>query len=82
MSVGDPAKSVTHFERALEQAPGFKENRLRMVEALLADDQRDRACHELQKLWAQMPPGAEMTPIWEQALGLMETLCKQLGHHE
>ncbi|MEJ2587865.1 MAG: tetratricopeptide repeat protein [Deltaproteobacteria bacterium] len=82
MSVGDPARSVAHFKKALEQAPEFKENRLGLVEALLADDKRDQACHELQKLWAQMRPNAEMTPPWEKALGLMEALCKQLEHHE
>lgn len=81
MSVGDPAKSVTHFREAMAQAPGFMENRLGLVEALLADDQRAKACRELAEVWRRMPPKTGMTPTWRRGLELMERLCNETEHH-
>lgn len=81
MSVGDPAKSITHFKKAVAQAPGFMENRLGLVEALLTDDQREQACHELREVWRRIPPKTEMTPAWTRGLKLMERLCSETEPH-
>ncbi|MDZ7696419.1 MAG: hypothetical protein U5R49_05650 [Deltaproteobacteria bacterium] len=81
MSVGDPAKSITHFKKAVTQAPGFMENRLGLVEALLTDDQQEEACRQLIEVWRQMPPKTEMTPAWTRGLKLMKRLCNETERH-
>ncbi len=81
MSVGDPAKSITHFRRAVAAAPGFMENRLGLVEAFLTDDQGEEACRQLIEVWRQMPPKTEMIPAWNRGLELMERLCNETERH-
>jgi hypothetical protein len=48
VSVGDYARAAAHFRRAVEVAPDHLENRLGLVEALLAEGDDEAACGELQ----------------------------------
>jgi hypothetical protein len=78
VSVGDSEKAVVHYRRARDHDPDYPENRLGLVEALMADDEFKEACDELRDLLAGIHPqdGAETT--WTKALGLMKQLCEDL----
>ncbi len=78
ISIGDSAKSLAHFRRALAQAPDFNENRLGLVEALLAGEKRVEACQELKRLLRRMGSETETPPLWPRALELLEQLCAGL----
>jgi len=78
MSVGDPAKAVVHYRRARDQDPSYPENRLGLVEALMAEDELKAACDELKELLTEMPPQDEAKETWTRALGLMKQSCTDL----
>ncbi len=78
MSVGDPAKAVVHYRRARDQDPSYAENRLGLVEALMAEDELKEACDELRALLTEMPPQAENKENWTKALELMKRMCADL----
>jgi hypothetical protein len=78
MSVGDPAKAVIHYRRARDQDPGYWENRLGLVEALMAEEELKAACNELRAFLTEMPPQDEDYETWTKALGLMKRLCEDL----
>ena len=78
MSVGDSAKAVVHYRRARDQDPNYPENRLGLVEALMAEDELKAACDELRELLTVMPPHVEAKKTWTRAIGLMKQLCEDL----
>jgi tetratricopeptide (TPR) repeat protein len=78
MSVGDPAKAVVHYRRARDQDPNYPENRLGLIEALMAEDELKEACDELGEFLTEMPPQDEAKETWLRALGLMKQLCENL----
>ncbi len=78
MSVGDPAKAVAHYRRARDQDPNHPENRLGLIEALMAEDERKAACDELRELLTGMRPQDQAEAAWIKALGLLKQLCADL----
>ncbi|MHC1741396.1 MAG: tetratricopeptide repeat protein [Syntrophobacteraceae bacterium] len=79
MSVGDFSKAIFHFRRAVTLAPGHVENRLGLVETLLAEDEKQEACGELREALSTLvvPDGPKSSR--EKALKLMESLCAKLN---
>ncbi|HDZ90763.1 MAG TPA: hypothetical protein ENH37_08820 [Deltaproteobacteria bacterium] len=75
LSIGDPARAVEHYRQAVEQAPGFMENRLGLVEGLLADEQTGQACVELRKVLIEIPPESKLLSLWKRALELLKRVC-------
>ena len=74
VSIGDVEKAVTHYQRALAIAPGYPENQLGVVGALLEEGDVEKACTHLHDLLSNMPP-AGSSEIWRKALRLLEQLC-------
>lgn len=77
MSVGDSGKAVVHFRRAVEIAPGHSDNRLGLVEALLAEGENMSACRELRQLFAELG-GRESASFLQEALELMDRMCSNV----
>jgi len=75
VSIGDSAKAVDHYRRAVDQDPGFLENRLGLVAALLAEEEPGKACFELKTILSEMPPDSKINPPWQRALELLKRLC-------
>ncbi len=75
VSVGDSAKAVGRYRRAVDQDPEFLENRLGLAEALLAEEEPGKACFELKKILSEMPPNTKIKPAWKRALELLKCLC-------
>lgn len=75
VSIGDSSRAVDHFRLAVDQAPGFFENRLGLTEALLTEEESGEACFELKKILNDMPPDTKIVPSWRRALGLLKRLC-------
>jgi len=78
VSIGDSGKAVIHYRRALAQDPNFPENRLGVVEALLADDENVGACKELSDFFDATSMPYERKSEWEKALGLLKNLCSRV----
>ena len=78
VSVGDSAKAVVHYRRARDYDPDYPENRLGLIEALMADDELKEACDELREFLTEMPPHDRAETTWTKALGLMKRLCEDL----
>ena len=78
VSVGDSSKSVVHYRRALDQSPEYKENRLGLIKALLAEEESGLACLELHTLLDDMPPANGATPQWREAMELLKRICSML----
>ena len=76
-SVGDVTNSIDHYRRAVEEAPGFLENRLGLAQALLADEQLGPACSSLRECFANMTPSDSDKEIWLKSLQLMKKLCSE-----
>jgi len=75
ISVGDVEKAVACYRRALTIAPGFAENRLGLVEALLKAEETTEACMQLHGLLSNMSPVGESEAIWQKTLDLLRHLC-------
>lgn len=75
VSIGDSARAVDHYRRAVDQDPEFFENRLGLAEALLAEEEPGKACFELKKILSEMPPNSKINPPWKRALELLKRLC-------
>ena len=75
VSIGDSARAVDYFRRAVDQDPEFLENRLGLAEALLAEEEPGKACFELKKILSEMPPNSKIKPAWKRALELLKRLC-------
>lgn len=75
VSIGDSSRAVDHYRLAVDQAPGFFENRLGLTEALLTEEESGEACFELKKILNDMPPDTKIVPSWRRALGLLKRLC-------
>ena len=75
ISIGDSARAVEHYRRAVDQAPEFLENRLGLAEALLSEGEPGKACFELRKILSEMPPNSKINPPWKKALELLKRLC-------
>jgi hypothetical protein len=80
MSVGDPEKSVAHFRKALTHDPDFSENRLGLVEALMAEDENEEACTELSTVIADLMGPIQPKTLSQAALSLLNGLCARLEH--
>ena len=78
VSIGDSGKAVIYYRRALTQDPNFPENRLGLVEALLADDENVEACKELSNFFDGISRLYERKSEWEKALGLLRNLCSRV----
>jgi hypothetical protein len=78
VSVGDSAKAVVHYRRARDHDPDYPENRLGLIEALMADDELKEACEELREFLIEMPLHDRTETTWTKALGLMKKLCEDL----
>ena len=75
VSIGDVEKAVSHYQRALAIAPGYPENQLGVVEALLEAGDVKKACTHLHDLLSSMPPDRLSEVIWRKALRLLAQLC-------
>ena len=75
VSIGDSAKAVDHYRRAVDQAPEFLENRLGLADALLAEEEPGKACFELKKIFSEMPPNSKVKLLWKRALEVLKCLC-------
>ena len=75
VSIGDSARAVDHYRRAVAQESRFFENRLGLAEALLAEKEIREACLELKKILSEMPPNSKIKPPWKRALELLKCLC-------
>ena len=75
VSIGDSARAVDHYRRAVDQDSEFLENRLGLAEALLAEEEPGKACFELKKILSEMPPNSKIKPAWKRALELLKCLC-------
>lgn len=78
MSLGDSAKSAAHFRRALTHDADHMENRLGLVEALMAGEENREACRELSVLIAGAIGQDRMTDSVKIALNLLNKLCSRL----
>lgn len=78
MSVGDFSKAVFHFKRAVSQAPGHVENRLGLVEALLAEGEDVEACGELMQVFQDLGAPEAARENHGRALELWKILCGRL----
>ena len=79
VSVGDSSKAVLHYRRALAQDSSFTENRLGLVEALLAEEELPEACSELLQLFEQMPPATDDRHAWPKALLVLKRMCSMIS---
>jgi len=77
LSVGDSAKAVDHLERAVSLAPDFAENRLGLAEALLVEEEPERACTELAAGLGLLTPSCPGSSQLPRAAALLKTLCGQ-----
>ncbi len=75
MSVGDFSKAVFHFKRAVGLAPGYVENRLGLVEALMAEGENGEACGELKRVFQDLFSSEAVGGNRGRALELMNLLC-------
>ena len=75
ISIGDSAKAVDRFRRALDHDPEFPENRLGLVEALLAEEELGRACFELKGVLSEMAPDDTVNLRWKKTIELLDRLC-------
>ncbi len=78
LSVGDTTKSAVHFRRALTYDPGFPENRLGLVEALMNQGLNGEACEELSTVIADLMPQDQPKPLSQHTLNLLSKLCSLL----
>ena len=85
LSIGNRVKSRRHFERAVELAPEYPDNRLSLIEALIKWGDRDDARAELKALEKTWPDAkvkfsgdawAAAWPAWEKRF---ETVRQKLG---
>lgn len=77
VSIGDVEKAVLHYQQAFDIAPGYAENQLGLVEALLEAGDVKKACTHLHGLLSNMPPARSSEVTWRKALGLLKRLCTQ-----
>ena len=78
VSIGDPSLAVDYFRQAVELAPDHADNRLGLIEALLAEDQSADACRQLQALWQTLAPEEDPDSVWQRGLDLQLLLCEGL----
>lgn len=78
MSVGDSSKAIFHFRRAVGLAPRYLDNRLGLVEALLAEGEAQEACGELKQAFMDMGAPSESSANLVEALKLMDRLCSKI----
>lgn len=79
VSVGDAAKALFHYRRALARAPGDPGNHLGLVASLLAEEAVVEACEELEELLASVAVADEDRSTWDEGLKLLQRLCGMLG---
>jgi hypothetical protein len=78
MSVGDSSKAAAHYKRALEFGPDYPENRLGLVEVLMAEEQNKLACDELNKTIGELL-GEDRPNVPSKAVKeLLRKLCSRL----
>jgi hypothetical protein len=78
MSLGDSTKSAAHFRRALTHDADHLENRLGLVEALMAGEENREACQELSIVIAGVIGQDRMEDSVRIALSLLNKLCSRL----
>lgn len=78
MSLGDSAKSEAHFRQAVSYDPDYPENRLGLVEALMARERNREACHELSMALTSLIGRSESKDSAKSALNLLGKLCSRL----
>ncbi len=78
MSVGDSEKSAAHFRKAMTLDPDYPENRLGLVEALMAQEENGEACNELSTVIAGLMRPDQPKAFSQSALNLMKKLCARL----
>jgi hypothetical protein len=78
MSVGDSSKAAAHYKRAVELDPNYPENRLGLVEVLMAEEENKLACDELNKTIGDLL-GEERPSVPSKAvMELLKKLCSRL----
>jgi len=80
MSLGDSTKSAAHFRRALSYDDDYPENRLGLVEALMAGEENREACQELSRVLADLIEQHPARDSSRAALNLLKRLCLRLEH--
>lgn len=75
-SVGDTALAVEYFRQAVELAPDFADNRLGLIDALLAETETAEACLQLQALWSTLAPKDGAGSAWQRGLELQQRMCE------
>jgi Tfp pilus assembly protein PilF len=78
VSLGDTALAVDYFRRAVEIAPEQPDNRLGLIEALLAEDLAAEACRQLQHFWQGLTPDDAAGESWKRGLELQGRMCGDL----
>lgn len=78
VSLGDTALAVDYFRQAVELAPEQPDNRLGLIEALLAEDLAAEACRQLQHFWQGLTPDDAGDEIWKRGLELQGRMCEDL----
>jgi hypothetical protein len=78
MSIGDSGKALIHFRRAVAQGPGFLENRVGLVEALISEEAYSEACGELGILLTGLPPVQNSEDVWQRLSASLKQLCSRL----
>jgi hypothetical protein len=78
MSVGDSSKAAAHYKRAVELDPNYPENRIGLVEVLMAEEQNKLACDELNKTIGELL-GEDRPSMPSKAVKeLLKKLCSRL----
>jgi hypothetical protein len=75
MSVGDSERSVAHFRKAVTHDPSYPENRLGLVEALMAQEENGEACTELSTVIAGLMRPDQPKAFSQTALNLLKKVC-------
>jgi hypothetical protein len=75
MSVGDSERSVAHFHKAVTYDPSYPENRLGLVEALMALEENGEACTELSTVIAGLMRRDQPKAFSQTALNLLKKVC-------
>lgn len=78
MSLGDHKRSAAHFRRALTHDPDYLDNRLGLVEALMAGEENREACQELSIAIAGLIGQDRMKDSVRIAITLLKKLCSRL----